>query len=331
MKLLRQLRETIQVKKQRTAGHGFTLIELIVVIAIIGILATIVTVGFSRYQADTRDARRAASANVIAEDLEKYYDANGEYPSCSAIKASSSTVSKQTLIGIDTKTLVAPQAPSGTDNSIECSSDGNTLTTNGADFFEYGGDGSTQCNTNGSCLQFTLKYKKESTSEIVTINSRRNTSIATSGDIKNLTATATGFTSINLTWQQISNATSYSLQQSDDAGFVTNVIPTTTTSTNASITGLVAGKTYYFRVMPIGSSGSANWSNTANATTNSLATPVISATTTSGTQITVTWPDIQYETGYTLQYTSNGSSWTSPAPSTINLASGTTSYVVGGA
>lgn len=319
------------MNRARGRIRGFTLIELIVVIAVIGILATITVVGFGRYQGDTRDTRRSSSAGVIAEALEKYYDLNGEYPGCSAIKAPSSTVSQQTFKGIQIKVLVAPQASSGTDNSIKCSSDGNTLTVNGVDFFEYQGDGSTDCNTNGSCLRFTLKYKKESTSEIVSIPSRRTTSIATSGSITNLTATAVDFTAINLTWQQVSNATGYSVQQADDSSFTTNVISSNTTAINASATGLTSGTTYYFRVMPVGSVGTANWSNIANATTRSLATPVITATTTSGTQITITWPDIQYETSYTLQYTTNGSSWTSPTPTSItNITAGTTSYVASG-
>jgi prepilin-type N-terminal cleavage/methylation domain-containing protein len=317
--------------KQRTARNGFTLIELLIVIAVIGILATISLLGFSRYQADTRDARRAASASVIVEALEKYYDNNGEYPSCGAVSAAPATVSKQTLIGIDVKSLLAPQAAPATDNSIKCSSGGNTLTTNGVDFFEYQGDGSVECNTNGSCLKYTLKYKKEATSEIISIDSRRNTSIATSGDITNLAAYPVSFSDINLTWQKVANATSYTVQQSDDIGFVTHVVISNVSTNSTTAAGLTAGNTYYYRVMPVGAVGTANWSNIAPGTTLSLATPVITATTNSNTQITVSWPDIQYETSYTLQYTTNGSSWTSPTPVTVsNIPANTTSYAVAG-
>ena len=311
--------------------RGFTLIELIVVIAIIGILATISVIGFSRYQAETRDARRASSISVIAESLEKYYDANGEYPSCTAITATPPTISTDTLKNIDTKILIAPQAPSSTENSIKCTGTGNTLTTNGVDFFEYQGDGSESCNTDGSCLKYTLKYKKESNNTIASLDSRRNASIATSGNITNLTANSLSFSSINLSWQKVSNAISYNIEQSNDINFTTGVVAFNSNTNSAVAGGLTAGNTYYYRVMPVGSSGTAQWSNKAVATTRALSTPVIAATANSNTQITVTWSDVQFETGYTLQYSTSGTSWTSPTPTTVNgIAANATSYIVNG-
>jgi len=150
---------------------GFTLVELIIVITIIAILASITVVGFTRFQIDADDARRASSATSIAEALEKYYDLNGEYPGCQAMK--SNTVISTTLNGLETATIIVPKAPAATATSIKCDSDGNILTVDGLDFYDYVGDSTNSCNTGSSCLKFSLRYKEESSNSIKTIISRR--------------------------------------------------------------------------------------------------------------------------------------------------------------
>lgn len=301
-------------------GRGFTLIELIVVIAIIGILATISVVGFSRYQGDTRDARRASSVTTIAEALEKYYDANGEYPSCAAL--TSSTVTKDTLPGVSSNAIIAPQASSGTTNSIKCTSAGNVLTTNGIDFFEYQGDGSPECSGSGSCLSFALKYKDETDNQIKTITSRRSTSIATSGKITNLAANSTNFTTIALTWGSVNNASGYAIQTSTDSGFVGNLSQTSSVTAGASVTGLTSGQTYYFRVAPVSGTTQGEWSNTASATTRALATPVVTANADSSTQVTISWSSVQFAVSYTVQRSTDSSFPATSATTTTTQTAG---------
>ena len=72
---------------------GFTIIELIVIIATIGVLAAITIIGFSSYQQDARDEQRASNTTVISEALEEYYQENGEYPSIPAIVNTSQSAS----------------------------------------------------------------------------------------------------------------------------------------------------------------------------------------------------------------------------------------------
>jgi type II secretion system protein G len=59
---------------------GFTLIELMVVIAIIGILASIVTVSLVSARAKGRDAKRIADIRTVQLALEQFYNDNGYYP-----------------------------------------------------------------------------------------------------------------------------------------------------------------------------------------------------------------------------------------------------------
>lgn len=63
---------------------GFTIIELIIVIVVIGILASIVYVSFTTVQKRSRDAQRDRDVMDIQRALDKYYAANGAYPSIAA-------------------------------------------------------------------------------------------------------------------------------------------------------------------------------------------------------------------------------------------------------
>lgn len=63
---------------------GFTLIELIIVMVVIGILASIVYVSFTTTQQRSRDAQRDRDIMDVQRALDKYYAANGAYPSVGA-------------------------------------------------------------------------------------------------------------------------------------------------------------------------------------------------------------------------------------------------------
>lgn len=59
---------------------GFTLVELLVVVAIIGLLAGIATVSVNSVRSKARDARRVADIKQIQNALELYYSGSGTYP-----------------------------------------------------------------------------------------------------------------------------------------------------------------------------------------------------------------------------------------------------------
>lgn len=246
---------------------GFTLVELIIVIVVIGILAGLVMLGVSAYQRQARDAMRQSGISTVVESLEKYYEKNGEYPSCAAMSKPASSLASDLLI--DQSALKAPKSTA--DNSFICSALG--AGTN--DQYAYVGDGSAACQTGAACLGWTIQYRNEETGQIVSISSRHTVDLATSGALK-LVATAASDTQINLSWQSVPNALSYRIEQSRNSN-MTSATTTTSTTTTSQATSLGAGTRYYFRVTPLqtsqmGQADTANATTTVQAPTGTIAT-----------------------------------------------------------
>lgn len=65
---------------KRSASRGFTLVELLVVIATIGLLAGIIIVNVSIVRQKSRDAKRKSDLASIQAALEMYNDENSRYP-----------------------------------------------------------------------------------------------------------------------------------------------------------------------------------------------------------------------------------------------------------
>ncbi len=68
-----------QLFNKKRGDEGFTLIEMMIVIAIIGILATIVIRSFA-FLSTARDSKRISDIRTVQNYLELYYNANGSYP-----------------------------------------------------------------------------------------------------------------------------------------------------------------------------------------------------------------------------------------------------------
>ncbi|MEJ8800545.1 LamG-like jellyroll fold domain-containing protein [Pontibacter sp. H249] len=146
-----------------------------------------------------------------------------------------------------------------------------------------------------------------------------------------------------LMWAATQGATNYQVQVSTSSNFTSTVYNQSgITSTSASVSGLVAGTTYYWRVRAINGSAQSDWSNVWSFTTAApvmatapeLASPANQATGVSASP-TLTWSAAQGATSYQAQVSTNSSftstvynqsSITSTSVAVTGLAAGTTYY-----
>ncbi len=108
--------------------QGFTLIEVLIVVAIIGILASVVLVGLGPLQRQGRDARRISDLKQAQAGLELYYNKCGYYPgtaqaaaTCGAFSALGSWAALQgSLTGSDIGVSNFPDDPNASANRSYC-------------------------------------------------------------------------------------------------------------------------------------------------------------------------------------------------------------------
>ncbi|HRN61216.1 MAG TPA: type IV pilin protein [Luteimonas sp.] len=105
---------------------GFSLIEVMVVVAIIGIIASIALPSYNEHVRKTRRAAGTACALVVAQQMERFYTANLTYVGAAANTAtcrdSATDFYNVTVGSLGAKTYTVTAAPIGAQSGDSCGS-----------------------------------------------------------------------------------------------------------------------------------------------------------------------------------------------------------------
>lgn len=148
-------------KTLKAVQKGFTIIELLIVIAIIAILALFVINNIQGGQAKARDQQRVNDINAIKNQLESVYNETSSYPS---------TVSTTTLTGVEEGALKDPIGNNDISNvtpvadetaALAAAAAADTGSTPGYYYIPYGCTGT-------DCTGYVLKAPVEKDTDAVT-------------------------------------------------------------------------------------------------------------------------------------------------------------------
>jgi fibronectin type 3 domain-containing protein len=131
-----------------------------------------------------------------------------------------------------------------------------------------------------------------------------------------LVASVTGTVMMGLSWSAVTGATGYRLERL--IGTSWTQVGDVRSGTTATVADLTAGTAYSFRVKAVGPGGDSLPSATLARTT-LPAKPAVTVTASTSTSVALSWTNVVGETGYKIERSLDGSTWTQVATTGVNV------------
>jgi prepilin-type N-terminal cleavage/methylation domain-containing protein len=82
---------------KRSLKPGFTVLEVLIVLAVFGLLATLAVLSLNSARARVRDAQRLSDVSTISAALSRYWLEKATYPSSAGVELSAPTSNTEVL------------------------------------------------------------------------------------------------------------------------------------------------------------------------------------------------------------------------------------------
>ena len=165
------------LKFRRSAG--FTIVEIIIVVAIILILTSIAVVNLGSTQATGRDVEREEDIKAIALQYETYYNDRHFNPGPDPAPSYPHTTESAALTGLDPEAYHAPSTTAGVSaltnatNAVETTSGVTPQPTINQYVYQPLNEANAICtSSNGPCVKFNMFWRSEITNTVKKITSR---------------------------------------------------------------------------------------------------------------------------------------------------------------
>ena len=153
------------------------------------------------------------------------------------------------------------------------------------------------------------------------------------GPVTNVAATAQTYNTISLSWDAVSGATGYKIQWRTSSGQFSASAQITTLTNSGTITGLAEGTTYYIQVISTKTGAGDGTPSAAITATTALQSPAkvtgVTLSTTTSTEIVVSWDITTHATGYTVQWDTTNS-FATPVAEHAGQDGTINTYTIGG-